>query len=371
MTATNQIVSRDDERRRVWHRSRRAGALAPAFAESSRSRTWANEFAHATQPARRAGFSLTELLVVIAIIALLAGVLLTAMRTVRKRARAMQTQSTMLEFSNACEAFQMDHGRYPGLVPDAIVAANPLISFTENALLELMGGAIRRDDPQYGDAAHSTANGWIEIVLDDTDLGKIKVNLNRIGEGPVIDGKPYAPYFTPSGGQLAAARGQATPGSTDLPDLLDGWGQPIGFARQLRTVGDLAGGNSTDFAQFLIGGLRPYITSTSLGELGQNQVYDAGNNPQGGILTIGDDVQQALTLAQIIRHSAFGEAGDPLNGTARGAFVLLSAGADGIFFSAIDGPGSRTAPVENIVSGQYSNPSIVDEYDDLRIFGGG
>ena len=359
MTATNQIVSRDRQRPR---------------------------------PARRAGFTLTELLVVIAIIGLLAGVLLTAMRTVRKRARAMQTQSTMLEFSNACEAFQMHHGRYPGMIPDAVLADFPATgidespSSTELALLELMGGyrvLSPFDDPggpvadefaSFGDCADDNI---ICIKFGDSDW-ELKIDLLRIGEGPVIDGKPYAAYFTPNGRQLGKTHGQVTSStgvliSIGLPDLLDGWGQPILYARQLRTIGPLVSANTGDNPQFLLAGITPYTSSEALGELGANQVYAAGNNPQGSILTIGNDEKQALTLAQIIRHSAFGEPDKPLDGTARGAFALLSAGADGIFFSAIDGPGSRTLPIEDIVDGREdtSNPSIVDEYDDLRIFGGG
>ncbi len=100
-------------------------------------------------PARAArsprGFSLTELLVVIGIIALLAGVLLTAMSKVRSQALKTQTVATMVEFSKACEAFQLEHGFYPGVIPetvlaDAALSGNEPITSTENALLHLMGG---------------------------------------------------------------------------------------------------------------------------------------------------------------------------------------------------------------------------------------
>ena len=351
MTATNHIVSRDRQRPRH---------------------------------ARRAGFTLTELLVVIAIIALLAGVLLTAMRTVRKRARAMQTQSTMLEFSNACEAFQIDHGRYPGMIPDAVLADYTGIdespSSTELALLELMGGyrvlspfdvsgPVVDEYDNFGDCGD---NIICVTFGTGTNLWKLKIDLLRIGEGPVIDGKPFAPYFTPNGRQLGATRGQVTSStgisiSIGLPDLLDGWGQPILYARQLRSIGPLVSDDPSDNPQFLLAGITPYTSSEALGELGENQTSSGGNVRYSIFNASGTD--PAKTLAQIIRHPAFGEADDPLNGTARGAYALLSAGADGIFFSRMDGPGSRTAPIEDIVT-DYS-PSIVDEYDDLRIFGGG
>ncbi|MHC4770031.1 MAG: type II secretion system protein, partial [Planctomycetota bacterium] len=64
---------------------------------------------------------MTELMVVVAIIAVLAGILLTAMGGVRRRALSTQTDSTMQEFSKACEAFQIEHNRYPGVIPEQVL----------------------------------------------------------------------------------------------------------------------------------------------------------------------------------------------------------------------------------------------------------
>ena len=352
MTATNPIVSRDRQ---------------------------------GPRHARRAGFSLTELLVVIGIIALLAGILLTAMRTVRKRARAMQTQSTMLAFSNACEAFQMDHGRYPGMIPDDVLADFPAIgidehpSGTELALLELMGGyrVLSPFDDRDGPVVEEFDNFGGSHIKFGTTGWELKINLLRVGEGPVIDGKPYAPYFTPSGRELAAAPGQVSGGFSGanpvrLPDLLDGWGQPILYVRRLRSIGPLVSASTSGRPQFLLAAITPYTGSEGLGELGANQT-SSGGNVRYSILNAPSPDPEA-TFAQIIRHPALGDPMDPINtGTARGAYALVSAGADGIFFSRTDGPGSQIAPIDNIVNEdlEYSNPSIVDEYDDLRIFGGG
>ena len=72
---------------------------------------------------RRGGFTMTELMVVIGIIAVLAGILLTAMRGVRNKAMQTQTMYTMQDFSKAADAFQMVHSRYPGVLPEGILAA--------------------------------------------------------------------------------------------------------------------------------------------------------------------------------------------------------------------------------------------------------
>ncbi len=318
-------------------------------------------------PGRHRGFSMTELLVVIAIIAVLAGILLVAMRGVRETGLRTQTESTMQEFSKACDTFQIEHGFYPGIVPETILAGSttPPLSGTENALLNLMGGAIRGDDPRYNDAEFSGPD-WQEIVIDNTTLmGKIRVNVNLIGEGPVVNGRPFAPYFTPGAAALGVAKGQVGPGALQsgrLPDLLDAWGQPIIYVRSMRSTGLLVGDASAN-PQFNRATMTPYTESTVLGAFGKDQM-------ELSIFNKATDADE--TFAQIIRHPGFGKPGEPLNGTARGAYVLISAGPDGIYFSITDGPGSPSDPVDDIVNDpDFGNPRVVEEYDDVRIFGGG
>ena len=52
---------------------------------------------------------------------------------------------------------------------------------------------------------------------------------------------------------------------------------------------------------------------------------------------------------------------------------LISAGKDGVYFSVADGPGTPGpgGQVDNIVTGEFGNPQVVEEYDDIRLFGGG
>ncbi|MHC5002915.1 MAG: hypothetical protein ACYTJ0_07305, partial [Planctomycetota bacterium] len=80
-------------------------------------------------------------------------------------------------------------------------------------------------------------------------------------------------------------------------------------------------------------------------------------------------------LAQAIRHPAFGPAAAPLDVTAqpRGAIVLISAGADGVYFARNDGPGSADELIGDGISTTElldAGPSIFDEFDDIRVFGG-
>lgn len=352
-----------------------------------------------SQAPKRRGFTMTELMVVIGIIAVLAGILLTAMRGVRTKAMKTQTVSTMEEFSKAADAFHLEHRHYPGVVPEQILAQPvysgiPPISGTENALLDLMGGWRLKTSavdvgPADWDSFACSIPGMACPNLEPSGW-ELRIDINRIGEGSLIDGRPNAPYFTPGESQFAVAKGQMNgvnhpeccsqiedcPGTPVpcLPDLLDAWGQPIIYVRRVRTTGPLVGTFPvTPEPQFYMDSMGPYLQATALGKFGKNQTDLTG----GSILNLAPD--PLATFAQIIRHPSLGPAntGGTLTpvqvaqaGTAQGAYVLISAGPDGIYFSAKDGPGTPKLPVKNIVTVQY-DATIVRQYDDIRIFGGG
>ena len=326
------------------------------------------------------GFTLTEMLVVIGIIALLIGILLVALSAVQERARKTQTQNLLQEFGKACETFQQQFGFYPGLVPESILAGDPKITGTENAILHLCGGGVAEDDPAYSTAQF---NGWTEITFNVAGGAtyRIKVNASAVGQGPRIRAVQYKSFFSPRPDELAAVPGQglAVAGSGDpyqndafrLPDLVDAWGQPVIYMRQLRPQGStLVSGavasESLADAIFAFQPIVPYINSVELGELAQSQ-------PGNSILRTANAADQSATLAQIIRNVSYGPPGTPNAGAPRGAWVLISAGKDGIFFSNKDGPGGPASPFNNIVSSSTNpkGPYVVNEYDDVREFGGG
>ncbi len=351
------------------------------------------------------GFSITELLVVIGIIVLLAGLLLVALGKARSRALETTTLSTMQALARACDTFQGDHGFYPGVIPERVLAEDPKITGTQNALLHLLGG-YRVLTPIEVDAAsgvawdefeqfrsdstspvESSGNEYLEFEAPGGGTWRLVIDLDRIGEGPFINNRPYATYLSVSGNELRRI-GMLDEDDVDIDDLLphdrlphlvDAWGQPIVYLRQIRTNGRLVGdATTTDSAerpQFTIQTARRYFNATTLGDkaLDQTQLCILSDEVAGG-----DEELINLNLAQLIRHPAFGprEVDDSSirELTARGAYVLISAGADAVYFSRFDGAGRPGNPVDNIAEddGDYSAiPTIVSEYDDVVVFGGG
>jgi prepilin-type N-terminal cleavage/methylation domain-containing protein len=327
--------------------------------------------------ARRAGFSLTELLVVIGIIVLLVGILLVALGQVQVKARRTQTESTMRQFMNACSAFQAENDRLPGVIPETLINANPQITSMENALLDLLGGyrvLIPTDsrtagNPVFDDyqnylAAATTTSSNV-VVNWNTPSGDwdLVIDTRKIGEGPVINGKPHAAYFTPGASELVRASyppatNNAGDPTTVLPDLVDAWGQPMLYLRQLRNRGPLVAlANNTPAPQFLRGGVMPYLSSTSLGELAKDQ---------NGVSTLLTAPDVNATLGRMLWQGA-------ITDQSKGALCVISAGPDGVYFSRVDGPGTESAPIDDIVTNgqpEVNNVKVVDDYDDVRVFGG-
>jgi prepilin-type N-terminal cleavage/methylation domain-containing protein len=353
---------------------------------------------------RSRGFSLTELLVVIGIIVLLVGILLVALGKVQERSRRTKTEALMNSFINACTAFQAAHGRYPGVIPDDVLLnfpdgnGAPYISSTENALLHLMGGYRVKSpfDPAGGPVDTEYTNYFasadgintFEFVFGASGWN-LKVDKRRIGEGPIIDGKPQQSMFSAKGDELLPVKGQL--GDVDgriLPDLIDAWGQPIIYVRRVRDRGPIAGPSASGNVppQFLLGGVVSYlgwpedsagngVTGVlEIGDFSADQTYSSGSNPKGSILSEGTPAERFQEFAMLVRHPGVsakpGSAAELVNGSARGAIVLISAGPDGIYFSAADGPGSSSTPETDI--GQYfANPQVIKDFDDIILTGGG
>jgi type II secretory pathway pseudopilin PulG len=338
----------------------------------------------------RVGFTLTELLVVIGIIVVLIGLLLPAIGRASSKARQTKTRTTMNEFVKACESFQQEFGYYPGLIPEDDLAANPVITSTQNAILHLMGGGMRRIDVTLEDW-NNFSNG-AEIV-NFPGVGDVAFRTDLVGRGPILRGKQFPPFYNPKDTELRldlSSNGNNVlqpQGSIDLggatvsldqaiPMVIDAWGAPVAYARQIRKTGPLvlpiAG---TDF--------RPQFSEEMFSTVTGYNILGERGGLQGSLSLVHPDGPNSGvpnypgTIAQIIRSPTLGiwdsnsaSAQSALAGQARGAVVVWSAGEDNIFASRIDGPGSVGDEVSNLFQSNYFNPKVIEEYDDVLVFGG-
>ncbi len=330
---------------------------------------------------RRNGFTLIEILVVIAIIAVLAGILLAALGGVQSTAKKTQTSSLMQSFARACDEFALDHGRYPGLLPDsAIDGIN--ITPTQNALFELMGGArVKHTDSssavinEFDTFSQNETDGFTTTDTNNGTQWTFSFDANRFGEGPWINGRKYEPYFSPkSSDVLYDPSNQTTP--IRFPTLVDAWETPIIYLRAIRKNGPIiddpnnSSNNNYSLPQYELPNIDLFF-------------QDAMNF--GNSLIANNDEDRVNWLTLLLSHPTFWEQASTWDtdgtytvawGTARGRYLLLSAGPDTIFLETENTPTNPingdpyTLPDIKTPSNDKVNPSMMESFDDVVVHGG-
>ncbi|MDP7028678.1 MAG: type II secretion system protein [Phycisphaerales bacterium] len=373
-------------------------------------------------------FTLVEILIVIALIGVLAGILLVAVGGATTAAKVARTKSTMESVSAAMDAFALEHGTLPGIVPTHMLheddSSGANLTNTQNILLHLLGGArvniLDADDNpvdqvlnaeyvRYRDAAASEDGVTpIEFVLVDPDPDHqplqyaVVVRMPRVGEGPWINGKQYPPYLSPKDNELLERWGSGydadpdgengiavTDGFTKLPDLIDAWGNPIMIFRKERDTGPLLLGLDTHEGtpQFRLNGIDRYLGSSRLGRTQAQQACDSAKPLLGSRLGAdSNDGERDYWLYLLLSHPAMARQSyfddndftteDPRLGTARSGYAMLSAGPDGIYLARLDGPRNENGeplPADEFPvtgSGWQENYDRLDPFDDVVMYGG-
>ncbi|HZW11030.1 MAG TPA: type II secretion system protein [Phycisphaerales bacterium] len=299
------------------------------------------------------GFSLIELLVVIGIIALVVAIIVPALGGARIAAKKTATSQLLTQITDASLQFSQDSGKMPGYFSPSEMgqSTNERQGFTgmENLLLDLIGG-----DAVVGRSGNAGSGDGVDVgplsggLSYNGKASNVKVDLNLLGKGDRVYLQNAQDYLQPTDGQ------EGTQAHRDFPDIVDAFGSPVlawmedpRGPREPTSLEEFATEDSDDDpAKFYWMSNAGWLQSDALGKIGRNQqtdslLYDPGLAPE--------------TLSAVLGSPNFPIPNDLPDGTpledvrpgaSRGALVIHSAGADGVYFATKDA-GARAIGVDD------------------------
>lgn len=374
------------------------------------------------------GFTLLELLVVVAIIALLIGILIPVLGSVRDASRKTATVALCNDVVNASAQFAIDNRRAPGRFDARLMGApgnrDSGFSNNENVLLDLAGGIVvddviggtmngqpanaptPSDDPTNPGYSHvwvgpSRAQGALPLPNET-----VQVDNNLVGTGKAGGG-----YLQLKPDNLIAVEGQENVNGTTaarrgMVDIVDAFGMPL----LIWTADETSGSAPRQFArsEFDPTSTDPdqassyywmsngsYLSSTKLGEKGINQSELSALGSANGNVVTDPRAKAVRSLDGVLGSPSFPtpsrEQGasqyDIVPGKSRGSVIVVSAGPDLVYFAKKQDPtrGSQNSILQNQVdyaptrdqqipsANSPADPSLNEAaaFDDVVASGGG
>ncbi|MCB9846027.1 MAG: hypothetical protein H6811_08590 [Phycisphaeraceae bacterium] len=312
-------------------------------------------------------FSLVELLVVIMIIVIVIAIILPSLGGARNVAKAATTETIAKQLGNAVDRFRQDRdGLLPGVFSPAEMGDQEnadTYGFTtmENVILDLAGGIEDRSGLNSGGSQGLNFGPTAAAHALNTQLKRF-VRPGLIGTD--YSGNPG--YYEPDGKTFVRQKHTSTDGvnsqwsagsvafgtsEADIPDVVDAWGNAMILWIEddtgpgvISSVQDFARVDSRNPSRFYWAANAGFLKSTELGQSGKDQTQSANRE----FSLLGDGVANATletTLAGLLGNPAYpttddlDSVSDPttlLPAAARGRAVVMSAGADGIYFGSRD-----------------------------------
>ncbi len=345
---------------------------------------------------KQAAFTLIELLVVVAILALLVAILIPALGAARSYSTKTATTAQMQGIATACESYYQSFQSYPGVLSDSGYdngASTVAFSATQSMMVSLGRSFVvtpLAPPPTYTGVITGAPLPGIPFNFYTSDNPAITPKDYSVGTG-----RPYDPLLNPPTPQLSPTIGllaNSAPKATDVPVVIDnaygGDALPILYYRAARkydpsiqdsknrfmnAVGDSgATGGTAPFAAFY-GATNDWIFAQQGKTFASPIPTPSGTFQNCGSLSA-SDVTQSTTAAGTdvnaiasspktvaLQQTLFNQYGSGTNIslTAKGGFVLVSAGPDRIF-----GPRSTLPKTD----ARYSATSTTA--DDIVVAGG-
>lgn len=310
--------------------------------------------AHALGRRTAGGFTMTEMVVVCVVVVLIVGVAISVLAVgvpARKRAKKVAARSQLTAISQACEAYMLAMNTAPGYMPESYFDANTeSFTSTENMVASLMGGM-------------NAKKAW---KLPGTDPERW-LDPEAVGAGPISDkGRNFGAFYSPKPAELAVIKGTTGEGDDNpMPEFIDETnGLPLLYYRASNGKPRPVSRLSTGEGKFHTIANADYTNSKALKSANGDVFDQSGSLLNATTMTVaGADGNLAWNvinekLSTVTPGDA--DSANNNNDIVSGSFVLISAGADGIYFNSKQIDGEK----------RIDSFDDIDRFDDLQVSGG-